>query len=62
MSTRIAWSGVGINLATNKPTPGALTEAVRTVLAKSTDRSHATAMAAEFSRNRAGAVDATEVA
>jgi len=61
MSTRIAWSGVGINLAANKPTPGALTEAVRAVLAKSTYRSHATAMAAEFSR-RAGAVDATGVA
>jgi len=46
----IAWSGVSINLATNAPTPRALSEAVRTVLAKPTYRSYATAMAGEFAR------------
>jgi UDP:flavonoid glycosyltransferase YjiC (YdhE family) len=50
VNARIAWSGVGINLATNEPTPLALNEAVRTVLATPTYRSHATAMAGEFAR------------
>jgi MGT family glycosyltransferase len=50
VNARIAWSGVGINLATNEPTPRALSEAVRTVLAKPTYRAHATAMAGEFAR------------
>ncbi len=50
VNARIAWSGVGINLATNEPTPRALGEAVRTVLAKPAYRSRATAMAAEFAR------------
>lgn len=50
VNARIAWSGVGINLATNEPTPRALGEAVRTVLKKPTYRSRATAMAGEFAR------------
>jgi UDP:flavonoid glycosyltransferase YjiC (YdhE family) len=48
VNARIAWSGVGINLASNKPTPRALGEAVRSVLANPTYRSHAIAMASEF--------------
>ncbi len=34
VNVRVAWSGVGINLATNEPTPQALRDAVRTVLDK----------------------------
>jgi MGT family glycosyltransferase len=50
VNARIAWSGVGINLATNEPTPRALGEAIRTVLAKPTYRARATAMAGEFAK------------
>jgi MGT family glycosyltransferase len=50
VNARIAWSGVGINLATNEPTPHALGEAVRDVLTKPTYRSRAAAMAGEFAR------------
>jgi hypothetical protein len=32
INVRVAWSGVGINLATNEPTPQALREAIRNVL------------------------------
>jgi UDP:flavonoid glycosyltransferase YjiC (YdhE family) len=31
VNARVGWSGVGINLATNEPTPDALREAVRTL-------------------------------
>jgi MGT family glycosyltransferase len=48
VNARVAWSGVGINLATNKPTPQALREAVRTVLDKPDYRSHAASMSHEF--------------
>jgi UDP:flavonoid glycosyltransferase YjiC (YdhE family) len=48
VNARVAWSGVGINLATNNPTPQALREAVRTVLDKPDYRSGASAMAEEF--------------
>jgi MGT family glycosyltransferase len=48
VSARIAWSGVGINLATNEPTPEALREAIRTVLDKPNYRSRASLMADEF--------------
>jgi MGT family glycosyltransferase len=48
VNARIAWSGVGINLASNEPTPRALGEAVRSVLANPSYRSHAIAMASEF--------------
>ena len=48
VNVRVAWSGVGINLATNNPTPQALREAVRVVLDKPDYRSAASAMADEF--------------
>lgn len=48
VNARVAWSGVGINLATNNPTPQALREAVRSVLDKPDYRSGASAMADEF--------------
>jgi MGT family glycosyltransferase len=48
VNVRVAWSGVGINLATNEPTPQALRDAVRTVLDKPDYRARAASMAAEF--------------
>jgi UDP:flavonoid glycosyltransferase YjiC (YdhE family) len=48
VNARVAWSGVGINLATNEPTPQALRAAVRTVLDTPNYRSRASLMAAEF--------------
>jgi UDP:flavonoid glycosyltransferase YjiC (YdhE family) len=48
VNARVAWSGVGINLATNEPTPQALREAIRTVLDKPNYRSRAALMADEF--------------
>ena len=48
VSVRVAWSGVGINLATNTPTPAALQNAVRTVLNTPKYRLHAARMADEF--------------
>ena len=50
VNARVAWSGVGVNLATNNPTPQALRQAVRTVLDKPDYRSRAAVMAGEFSR------------
>jgi MGT family glycosyltransferase len=50
VNARIAWSGVGIDLATNNPTPQALHEAVRSVLDKTSYRSRASAMADEFAK------------
>ena len=48
VNARVAWSGVGIDLATNEPTPQALREAVRTVLDKPDHRSRASRIADEF--------------
>jgi MGT family glycosyltransferase len=48
VNARVAWSGVGINLATNEPTQTALREAVRTVLNTPRYRARAAAMADEF--------------
>jgi UDP:flavonoid glycosyltransferase YjiC (YdhE family) len=48
VNARVAWSGVGIDLATNEPAPQALREAVRTVLDRPTYRSRASSMADEF--------------
>ena len=48
VNARVAWSGVGIDLATNQPTPQALREAVRTVLDKPNYRLRASLMADEF--------------
>jgi UDP:flavonoid glycosyltransferase YjiC (YdhE family) len=48
VNARVAWSGVGIDLATNHPTPHALREAIRTVLDKPDYRSRALSIADEF--------------
>jgi UDP:flavonoid glycosyltransferase YjiC (YdhE family) len=48
VNARVAWSGVGINLATNEPAPQPLRDAVRTVLDTPNYRSRASLMAAEF--------------
>jgi MGT family glycosyltransferase len=48
VNARVAWSGVGIDLATNEPTQTALREAVRTVLDTPRYRARAAAMADEF--------------
>ena len=50
VNARVAWSGVGINLATNEPTQQAVRDAIRTVLKIPSYRSHVTAMAQEFAR------------
>src|SRR6202043_3847962 len=50
VNARVAWSGVGIDLATNEPTPQALREAIRTVLDKPNYRSRASLMADQFNR------------
>src|SRR6516162_2705033 len=48
VNARVAWSGVGIDLRTNEPTPQALREAIRTVLDSPTYRRQASSMADEF--------------
>lgn len=48
VNARVAWSGVGINLATNEPSPGILCAAVRTVLDVPDYRARASLMAGEF--------------
>jgi UDP:flavonoid glycosyltransferase YjiC (YdhE family) len=48
VSVRVAWSGVGINLATNTPTPEALHNAVRALLDTESYRKAAARMANEF--------------
>src|SRR5882672_6903959 len=48
VNARVAWSGVGIDLATNAPTPQGLREAIRTVLDKPHYRLRASLMAEEF--------------
>jgi MGT family glycosyltransferase len=48
ISARVAWSGVGVNLATNNPTPEALRKAVRDVLDKPQYRERAAALSREF--------------
>jgi UDP:flavonoid glycosyltransferase YjiC (YdhE family) len=50
VNVRVAWSGVGIDLAINQPTPQALREAVRTVLDTPNYRSRASQIADEFAR------------
>jgi UDP:flavonoid glycosyltransferase YjiC (YdhE family) len=50
VNARVAWSGVGVNLATNEPTPDALRAAVRTVLDRPAYRMRASQMANEFAR------------
>jgi UDP:flavonoid glycosyltransferase YjiC (YdhE family) len=48
VNARVAWSGVGINLATNQPSPETLRQAIRTVLEKPNYRARASLMAEEF--------------
>jgi UDP:flavonoid glycosyltransferase YjiC (YdhE family) len=48
VNARVAWSGVGIDLATNEPTQEALRKAVRTVLDRPAYRLRAAQMANEF--------------
>ena len=48
VNARVAWSGVGINLATNEASPAAVREAVRAVLDTPRYRARAAEMAAEF--------------
>ena len=48
VNARVAWSGVGVNLATNEPTQEALRAAVRTVLDRPAYRLRASQMADEF--------------
>jgi UDP:flavonoid glycosyltransferase YjiC (YdhE family) len=50
VNARVAWSGVGLNLATNEPTDEALRAAVRTVLDRPAYRLRASQMAEEFAR------------
>jgi UDP:flavonoid glycosyltransferase YjiC (YdhE family) len=48
VNARVAWSGVGIDLATNSPTPQALRKAVRAVLENPNYCARASSMAEEF--------------
>jgi UDP:flavonoid glycosyltransferase YjiC (YdhE family) len=48
VNARVRWSGLGINLETNEPTPDALRKAVRTVLDRPAYRMRAAQMASEF--------------
>jgi MGT family glycosyltransferase len=50
VGARIAWSGVGIDLKVNQPTPAAVREAVRSVLDESHYRARASSLAREFAR------------
>jgi len=50
VNARVAWSGVGLNLATNQPTQEALRVAVRTALDRPAYRMRASQMADEFAR------------
>jgi UDP:flavonoid glycosyltransferase YjiC (YdhE family) len=50
VNARVAWSGVGLNLATNEPTQEALRAAVRTVLDRPAYRMRASQMGDEFAR------------
>jgi MGT family glycosyltransferase len=50
VNARVAWSGVGLNLATNEPTQEALRVAVRTALDRPAYRMRASQMADEFAR------------
>ncbi len=50
VNARVAWSGVGIDLKTNTPTPQMLRDAVRRVLDTQSYRARASLMAQEFAR------------
>lgn len=53
VSARVGWSGAGINLKTNRPTPEAVRLAVRSVLADPTFRARAQELAARFAHTDA---------
>ena len=48
VSARVAWSGAGINLKTDTPTPRQVRDAVRALLGNSEYRQRAQALAAEY--------------
>ena len=50
VNARVAWSGVGIDLATNSPTPEALRKAVHAVLENPDYSSRASSLAAQFGK------------
>jgi MGT family glycosyltransferase len=50
VNARVAWSGAGINLATNAPTPQVLRDTIRTVLDTRSYCARASLMAKEFAR------------
>jgi MGT family glycosyltransferase len=50
VNARVAWSGIGINLATNAPTPHVLRDAVRAVLDTGRYRARLSLVAEEFAR------------
>ena len=50
VNARVAWSGVGIDLATNYPTPEALREAIYAVLENPKYNSRVSSMAAEYGK------------
>jgi UDP:flavonoid glycosyltransferase YjiC (YdhE family) len=55
IGNRVAYSGAGINLKTNSPTPHAITNAVTTILTTDTHRRRATALQAELAAHDAPA-------
>jgi UDP:flavonoid glycosyltransferase YjiC (YdhE family) len=48
VNARVAWSGAGINLKTNEPTPQELYDAIQSVLTTPAYREHACRLCAEF--------------
>ncbi|MGC1304998.1 MAG: nucleotide disphospho-sugar-binding domain-containing protein [Caulobacteraceae bacterium] len=48
VNARVAWSGAGVDLATNEPTPAALRVAIRDVLDNPTYRARASAISRDF--------------
>ncbi|MEJ0095777.1 MAG: nucleotide disphospho-sugar-binding domain-containing protein [Methylocella sp.] len=48
VNARVSWSGVGIDLKTNEPTPSALREAIRAVLDEPNFRARASSLGKEF--------------
>jgi len=48
VNARVEWSGVGIDLKTNNPTPDALRDAIRRVLGEQRYRARASALAKQY--------------
>jgi UDP:flavonoid glycosyltransferase YjiC (YdhE family) len=53
VAARVEWSGAGINLRKQRPTPGAVREAVKEVLAKPVYRENAQRIQADFAKHDA---------